>query len=83
MSIDRLDPFAMCEHGEFRAACIECLGKPQPVRPRAKPKAETLPFVARYDGRCSECDDTWDAGDARIVRLTDGTYAHEPCAEPM
>jgi hypothetical protein len=73
-----------CEHGEIPAACMECLGKPTPRAARVRPRADTRPFTPRYDGRCSECDEAWAADDdAPIVRLTDGSYAHATCAEPV
>jgi hypothetical protein len=42
MTGDELDPSGTCEHGEIRAACIDCLSKPRPHAPKpARPRRPT------------------------------------------
>lgn len=46
---DDLDPAGICEHGEIRAACIDCLHKPRPPKrqPAPTPRPTTAPQSAQ------------------------------------
>ena len=50
-------------------------------RPRKTLTVESPPFRARHDAGCGGCDLPILAGQ-RNVRLSNGTYRHETCAEP-
>jgi hypothetical protein len=37
----------MCEHGDFRAACLECLGQPRPPVAKSAPKPKRPTFAPK------------------------------------
>jgi len=50
-----------------------------PVAPLAQPPGEVAyTFVARFPGRCAECDEDIHEGD-QLARLTDDSIVHEDC----
>lgn len=49
MSAAAPDPSAMCEHGEIRAACIDCLYAPQPYTTTPKASSSGRPSTRRPD----------------------------------
>lgn len=72
---------SLCEHGDVRAACLDCLtGKP-PERGRIeRPVDRDGPvWAARFPGHCSGCNTAIHERQT-ICRMTDGTYRHERCA---
>ena len=71
---------ATCIHGmPSPASCLTCMEDEGLGAPPVPPVTVEYTFVAAFDGRCDQCNDSIEPGDT-IAKLSDGTYVCEECA---
>lgn len=69
----------LCEHGDIRAACLDCLTAAPPERPNPPaPTRDGGTWPAEFPGHCSGCNLPISETQP-ICRMTDGTYRHDGC----
>ena len=72
-------PTDRCEHGDIRAACLDCLNETPAGREPKPVLVATSWFNAMYPGHCRGCNLPIHEGQ-RVARLSNETYVHEGCA---
>jgi len=81
MSVD----VEICEHGDIRAACLDCLDAPPPplARPPRTPSRRDGQgyVVAQFEGFCPWCEETVEVGE-KVVEVEPGArrWGHADCA---
>lgn len=76
----------ICEHGDIKAACLDCLEAPPPERaqpPKTPPaRRDGAGYViAQFEGHCPWCDETVFIGE-KVVETEPGSrrWGHADCA---